>query len=81
MSMPFILKYERVPDHPELSPFWTPMFVNGRGEASMDPMVMFLLNDWTYVGWNDVVATKTLKSTCGGPCDQEVSDFTVKEHY
>jgi hypothetical protein len=57
------------------------MFVSGRGEVSTDPMVMFLLKDWTYVGQNGVLATKTLRSTCGGQCDQEMSVFTLREDY
>lgn len=55
------------------------MYVGGRGEVSTDPMQMFLLKDWTYVGKDGVVATKTLRSTCGGMCDQEVATFTLKE--
>lgn len=77
-GMHAMVNYECVPNRPELSPFWSPMFISGRGEISTDPMVMFLLKDWTYVGQNGVVATKTLRSTCGGQCDQEVSVFTLK---
>ncbi|UVT15764.1 MAG: hypothetical protein H8K04_18495 [Nitrospira sp.] len=77
-GMHAMVNYECVPNRPELSPFWSPMFISGRGEVSTDPMVMFLLKDWTYVGQNGVVATKTLRSTCGGMCDQEVSVFTLK---
>ena len=80
-GMHAMVNYKCVPNRPELSPFWTSMFISGRGEVSTDPMIMFLLKDWTYVGQNGVVATKTLKSTCGGLCDQEVSVFTLKEQY
>jgi hypothetical protein len=55
--------------------------LSGRGEVSADPMKMFLVKDWTYVGQDGVVATKTLKSTCGGMCDYEESVFTLKEQY
>jgi hypothetical protein len=37
------------------------------------------LRNWTYVGKDGVLATKTIKSTCGGTCDQEVSPFTSRE--
>lgn len=80
-GMHTMVNYKCVPNRPELSPFWTSMFISGRGEVSTDPMVMFLLKDWTYVGQSGVVATKTLRSTCGGQCDQEVSVFTLKEQY
>ena len=40
-----MVNYKCVPNRPELSSSWTPMFINGRGEVSLDPMVMFLLND------------------------------------
>lgn len=43
------------------------------------PEQMFLLQDWTFVGRDGVVATKTLRSTCRGMCDQEVSTFILKE--
>lgn len=80
-GMHAMVNYKCVPNRPELSPFWTSMFVSGRGEVSTDPMVMFLLKDWTYVGQNGVLATKTLRSTCGGQCDQEISVFTLREDY
>ncbi len=80
-GMHAMVNYKCVPNRPELSPFWTSMFISGRGEVSTDPMVMFLLKDWTYIGQNGVVATKTLRSRCGGQCDQEVSVFTLKEQY
>ncbi|MGC4097621.1 MAG: hypothetical protein QM706_10930 [Nitrospira sp.] len=80
-GMHAMVNYKCVPNRPEPSPFWTSMFISGRGEVSTDPMVMFLLKDWTYVGQNGVVATKTLRSTCGGQCDQEVSVFTLKEQH
>ncbi len=50
-------------------------------EISMEPMIMFLLNDCAYVGQNGAVATNMLRSTYGGQCDQEVSVFTLKEPY
>ena len=65
-------------NEPLLNPFWSPRYVSGRGEVSTDPMKMFLLKDWTYVGRDGVVATKTLRSTCGGMCDEEVATFTLK---
>lgn len=77
-GMHAMVNYKCVPNRPELSPFWTSMFISGRGEVSTDRMVMFLLKDWTYVGQNGVVATKTLRSRCGGQCDQEVSVFTLR---
>lgn len=77
-GMHAMVNYKCVPNRPELSPFWTSMFISGRGEVSTDPMVMFLLKDWAYVGQNGVVATKTLRSRCGGQCDQEVSVFTLR---
>jgi hypothetical protein len=40
---------------------------------------MFLLKDWRYVGKDGVVATKTIRSTCGGMCDQEVATCTLRE--
>jgi len=55
------------------------LLLSGGGEVSTDPMQMFLLKDWTYVGRDGVVATKTLRSTCGGLCDQEVAIFTLRE--
>jgi hypothetical protein len=39
---------------------------------------MFLLKDWTYVGEDGVVATKTIRSACGGMCDQEVATFRLR---
>jgi hypothetical protein len=65
-------------NEPLLNPVWSPRYVSGRGEVSTDPMKMFLLKDWTYVGRDGVVATKTLRSTCGGMCDEEVATFTLK---
>jgi len=75
----YMLNFKCVPNQPELAPFWSTMYVSGRGEVSTDPMQMFLVKDWTYVGQDGVVATKTLKSTCGGMCDQEVATFTLRE--
>ncbi|THJ22870.1 MAG: hypothetical protein CAF45_009690 [Nitrospira sp. CG24E] len=77
-GMHYMLNYQCVPNPPELSPFWSSMFISGRGEVSTVPEVMFLLKDWTYVGQEGVIATKTLQSTCGGMCDQEVSIFTLR---
>lgn len=68
----------RVPGQPQFSPFWTLMYLSGR-EAETTGENMFILKDWTYVGQNGVVATKTLRSTCGGTCDEEISTFTLKE--
>lgn len=78
-GMHYMLNYRCVPNPPELDPFWSTMYVSGRGEVSTDPMKMFLLKDWSYVGKDGVVATKTLTSTCGGMCDQEVATFTLRE--
>lgn len=75
----YMLNFKCVPNQPELAPFWSTMYVSGRGEVSTDPMQMFLVKDWTYVGQDGVVATKTLRSTCGGMCDQEVATFTLRE--
>jgi hypothetical protein len=71
--------YKCVPNPPELEPFWSTKYVGGRGEMSTNPMKMFLVKDWTYVGRDSVVATKTLRSTCGGECAEEVAIFTLKE--
>jgi hypothetical protein len=58
---------------------WSIQYILGRSELATMPEQMFLLQDWTYVGRDGVVATKTLRSTCRGMCDQEVSTFTLKE--
>ena len=70
-----------VPAPPMPYPFFQVMFIMGRSEntGSGDPLVLWRLKDWTYVGQNSVVATKTLRSTCQGMCDQEVSTFTLRE--
>lgn len=75
----YMLNFKCALNQPELEPFWSTMYISGRGEVSTDPMKMFLLKDWTYVGRDGVVATKTLRSTCGGMCDQEVATFTLRE--
>lgn len=80
-GMPAYENYKCVPNKPKPDSFWSPMYISGRAEVSTDPMIMFVLKDWTYVGQNGVVATKTLRSTCGGMCDQEVSVFTLREEY
>jgi hypothetical protein len=77
--MPYMLNHQCVLNKPLPYSFWSPMYISGRGEVSTDPMRMFLVKDWTYVGQDGVVATKTLRSTCGGMCDQEVATFTLKE--
>ena len=77
--MPFYLEGNCVPITPQWHPFWSVNFIAGRGEVATMPEQMFLLKDWTYVGKNGVVATKTLKSTCGGMCDQEMATFTLKK--
>jgi hypothetical protein len=74
----FSYNYQCRPNEPELAPFWSTHFVSGRSETSTDPMKMFLLKDWTYVGQNGVIATKTLRSTCAGQCDQEIVTFTLR---
>jgi hypothetical protein len=68
-----------VPGQPQYYPFWSPMYLFGREAETTGEDMFLLLKDWTYVGQNGVVATKTLRSTCGGQCDQEVSTFTLKE--
>ncbi|TKB91777.1 MAG: hypothetical protein E8D41_09890 [Nitrospira sp.] len=73
------LNHECVLNPPRLAHFWSSRYMRGRAEVDPDPMKMFLLRDWTYVGRDGVVATKTLRSTCGGMCDQEVATFTLKE--
>lgn len=78
-GMPTYENYKCVPNKPRPDSFWSPMFISGRSEISTDPMVMFLLKDWTYADRDGVLATKTLKSTCGGMCDHEESVFTLKE--
>ena len=78
-GMHYMLQHKCVPNPPEFSPFWSSMYISGHGEVSTVPEKMFLLKDWTYVGQNGVVATKTLKSTCGGMCDQEIATFTLRE--
>ncbi len=75
----YMLNFKCALNQPMLAPFWSPRYISGRGEVSTDPMKMFLLKDWTYVGRDGVVATKTLRSTCGGMCDQEVATFMLKE--
>lgn len=75
----YMLNYQCVPNPPEPESFWSTKYVGGRGEVSTIPEQMFLLKDWTYVGRDGVLATKTLRSTCGGTCDQEVATFTLRE--
>lgn len=75
----YMRNFKCVLNQPELAPFWSTMYISGRGEVSTDPMQMFLVKDWTYVGQDGVVATKTLRSTCGGMCDQEIATFTLRE--
>ncbi|MBI3807516.1 MAG: hypothetical protein HY281_08410 [Nitrospirae bacterium] len=55
-------------------PFLHPMYYASRNGEEVN-----LLRNWTFVGKNGVLATKTLKSDCAGLCDQEVSIFTLKE--
>jgi len=78
-SIPAYINYQCVPNKPKPYSFWSSHYISGREEVSGDPMQMFLVKDWTYVGQNGVVATKTLRSTCGGICDQEVATFTLRE--
>lgn len=78
-GMPYMLEYQCVPNKPQWHPFWYANYISGRGEAGTTPEQMFLLKNWTYVGQNGVVATKTLNSTCGGMCDREAVTFTLKE--
>ncbi|MDX2251213.1 MAG: hypothetical protein NW202_02920 [Nitrospira sp.] len=76
---PAYIDYQCVPNQPKPYCFWSCFYISGREELSGDPMHMFLVKDWTYVGQNGVVATKMLSSTCGGMCHQEVAIFTLKE--
>ncbi len=76
---PAYINYQCVPNKPKSYSFWSSHYISGREEMSGDPMQMFRVKDWTYVGQNGVVATKALRSTCGGICDQEVATFTLKE--
>lgn len=78
-SIPAYIDFQCVPNKPKPYSFWSTHHISGREEASADPMQMFRVTDWTYVGQDGVVATKSLRSTCGGMCDQEVSTFTLKE--
>lgn len=78
-GMPFYLEGNCVPNKPQWYPFWSANYISGRGEVATMPEQMFLLKDWTYVGRNGFVATKTLRSTCGGMCDQEMATFTLRE--
>ncbi len=77
--MPFMLEHRCVLNKPMWHPFWSTNYISGRAEFSAMPKQMFLPKDWTYVGKNGIVATITLRSTCGGMCDREVSVFTLKE--
>ncbi len=78
-GMAFILNGKCVPNPPEFYPFWSSMYFSGRGEAGTTPEQMFLVKDWTYVGRDGVIATKTLRSSCGGMCDQEIATFVIRE--
>ncbi len=78
-GIPAYINYQCVPNKPKPYSFWSSHYISGRAEVSGDPMEMFLVKNWTYVGQNGVVATKTLRSTCGGMCDQEVATFTLRE--
>jgi hypothetical protein len=78
-GMPYMLEFNCVPNKPQWHPFWSVNFISARGEVATMPEEMFLLKDWTYVGRDDVVATKTLRSTCGGMCTREVSTFTLRK--
>lgn len=77
--MPADIYYKCVPNKHKPYSFWSSHYISGRAEVSSDPMKMILVKDWTYVGQNGVVATKTLRSTFGGMCDQEVAIFTLRE--
>ena len=75
----YYLNFKCVPNPAEYHPYWSVMYVEGRGEAGATPEKMWTLKDWTYVGQNGVVATKTLRSTCNSLCVEEVATFTLKE--
>ena len=65
------------PERAQPHAFWVPAFVSGRDE---DGQTNLLSKDgWTYVGRDGVVATKTLRSSCGGVCDEEVTKLTLRE--
>jgi hypothetical protein len=70
---PYVLQHKCVPGNPEPNGFWSTMFY-----AARDGEEVNLLRNWTFVGKGGVLATKTLKSTCHGLCD-EVSTFTLRE--
>jgi hypothetical protein len=75
----YMRNYKCVPNPAEFHPFWSSMYLSGRAEAGASAEKMFTLKNWTYVGRDGVVATKTLRSTCGGECAEEVAIFTLKE--
>ncbi|HEU4501769.1 MAG TPA: hypothetical protein VFR82_08970, partial [Nitrospira sp.] len=75
----YMLNFKCVLNPAEFHPYWTSMYVSGRAEAGASAEKMFTLKDWMYVGRDVVVATKTLRSTCGGECADEVATFTLKE--
>jgi hypothetical protein len=54
-------------------PFFSAMYAVSRGAPEIK-----LLQGWTYVGRNGVVATKTLRGRCGDACE-DLSVFTLKE--
>ena len=68
-----MVQYRCVPGELVPYPFFYSMYAVARGAEEIN-----LLKDWTYVGRNGVVATKTLHGNCGDFC-QDVSVFTLKE--
>lgn len=76
-NVPFVLNYRCVllPERAMPYPFWSSAYVSGR---AVEGDVNFL-RDWTYVGRDGVVATKTLRGNCGGMCDEEVSVLTLRQ--
>jgi hypothetical protein len=68
-----MVNYQCVPG--ELVPysFFYSMYAVSRGAEEIN-----LLKDWTHVGRNGVVATKTLRGNCGDLCE-DVTVFTLKE--
>jgi hypothetical protein len=65
--------YQCLPGKVLPHPYFYPRYAVSRGFPEVN-----LLKGWTYVGRNDVVATKTLRGNCGDFCE-DVTVFTLKE--
>jgi hypothetical protein len=68
-----MVNYRCVPGELVPYPFFYSLYAVSRGAEEIN-----LLKDWTYVGRNGVVATKTLHGNCGDLCE-DVTVFTLKE--